>query len=141
MNDQRNLDAVHAIFAAFARNDLAAALAMLAEDVDWQNLGPAEMGYTTPRHGRERVRAFFAEVDALFTHDQFDPREFVAQGDKVAVAGTELVAVKPSGKPFVNHWCMIFTFDAGGKIARWRCYEDTATVLAEMRKLRPGQAT
>jgi ketosteroid isomerase-like protein len=136
MSDPPNLEAVRAIFAAFARSDLPAALEMLADDVDWHNLGPAEMGYTTPRHGRAQVRAFFAEVDALFTHDQFDPREFLADGERVVVAGTELVGVKPAGNAFTNHWCMMFTFDASGKVKRWRCYEDTATVLAEMRKAR-----
>jgi ketosteroid isomerase-like protein len=62
----------------------------------------------------------------------------VAADDKVVVAGTEMVAVKPSGKPFLNQWCMIFTFDSSGKVIRWRCYEDTATVLSEtVRRLIP----
>ena len=138
MSEQSNLQAVNAIFAAFARNDLPAALEMLADDVDWQNLGPAEMGYTTARRGREQVGKFFRQVDELFDHEQFNPQEFVAQGDKVVVAGTERVRAKPDGKSFTNHWCMIFTF-ANGKIVRWRCYEDTAQVLAAMRSANEPQ--
>src|SRR5690349_2773558 len=75
--------AVHTIFAAFARNDLDAAIVMLADDVDWHNLGPIEMGYTTPRRGRDAVREFFGEVDELFDHDQFKAEHFIAQGDQV----------------------------------------------------------
>jgi ketosteroid isomerase-like protein len=131
MPDQTNLHSVHAIFAAFARNDLTAALAMLADDVDWHNLGPESLGYTAPRRGRDQVREFFRQVDEIFSHEQFNPRDFIAQDDKVVVAGTELVSVKPDGNPFLNHWCMIFTFK-DGKIARWRCYEDTAAVQAAM---------
>jgi ketosteroid isomerase-like protein len=43
MANQAHIDAVKSFFAAFARNDSAAALSMLAEDVDWQNFGPAEL--------------------------------------------------------------------------------------------------
>jgi ketosteroid isomerase-like protein len=133
MSEQSNLQSVHDIFAAFARNDIDAAMKRMAEDVDWQNLGPAEMGYTTPRRGRAQVREFFKLVDELFDHEQFNPVEFVAQGDKVVVAGTERVRVKPNGESFLNTWCMIFTFNSQGLIAKWRCYEDTARVLDAMR--------
>jgi ketosteroid isomerase-like protein len=132
MSAESNTQAVQAVFAAFSRGDMHGALAMMNDDVDWWNIGPAEMGYTTPRRGRASVEQFFREVDELFDHEKFEPGEFVAQGDNVVVAGTEFVRAKKTGKSLTNHWCMIFTFK-DGKIVRWRCYEDTGSVMAIMR--------
>ena len=97
---QSNLQAVQAVFAAFARGDIPAAMAMMSDDVDWCNFGPPEMQYTTPRKGRQEVEQFFRQVDELFDHEKFDPQEFVAQGDTVVVSGTEFVRAKATGKSF-----------------------------------------
>jgi len=133
MNADANKQAVQAVFAAFARGDAQAALAIMSEDVDWCNFGPAEMEYTGVRRGRNEVEQFFKQVDELFDHEKFEPREFVAQGDQVVVAGTEFVRAKSTGKSLINQWCMIFTFK-DGKISRWRCYEDTASVMGIMKR-------
>jgi ketosteroid isomerase-like protein len=132
MNETSNVQKVKELFAAFARNQIAAVPSMLDENVDWQNYGPAEMGYTTPRRGRAQVMEFFKQIDELFDHEQFQADEFIAQGDHVAVTGSELVRAKSSGVSLTNQWCMIFTF-RNGKIARFRAYEDTASVLVAMR--------
>jgi ketosteroid isomerase-like protein len=132
-DEQANLDAVQRVFAAFARGDTDAALSMMRDDVDWQKLGPAELGYTAPYRGRDAVKLFFDQVDALFAHDQFQADRFVCQGDTVVVCGRERVTARRTNISFDNQWCMIFTFDTDGRIARWRCYEDTARVLAALR--------
>ena len=131
MSAESNIQAVQAVFAAFSRGDMKGAMEMMSEEVDWWNFGPEAMGYTKPRKGRAAVASFFKEVDELFDHEKFEPREFVAQGDKVVVAGSEFVRAKKTGKSLTNQWCMIFTF-GDEKIVRWRCYEDTGAVMAIM---------
>src|ERR1051326_3757456 len=121
MSEAANVQMVHDLFAAFGRGDLDSVMGMLAEDVDWWNFGPAELGYTGVRRGKQQVRQFFEQIDSAFDHQAVVPREFIAQGDQVAVTGDERVLVKANGVTVENPWCMIFTF-RDGKIARWRCY-------------------
>ena len=61
--------------------------------------------------------------------EQFEPREFVDQGDTVFVLGYELSLVKPTGRTFENEWAHVFTL-RDGKIAKFRAFEDTAAQVA-----------
>ena len=114
--------------------------ALLAQaGIDAKEREAADTHHDTPRPREQSLteaaevrQAFFRQVDELFDHENFDPAEFVAQGAKVVVAGTEFVRAKKTGKSMTNQWCMVFTFK-DGRITRWRCYEDTAGVLAILR--------
>ena len=57
----------------------------------------------------------------------FEPRDFIASGDKVIVLGGESGRVKSTGRTFDNDWAMVFIVD-DGKISSFRSYEDTAAV-------------
>jgi ketosteroid isomerase-like protein len=131
MSEQANIKIVNELFAAFSRVDIPAALALMSDDVDWCNIGPAALGYTGMRRGKEQVRQFFEQVEVFFSHDEFEPQEFITGGESVVVIGRERVTARRTGRSIVNPWCMIFTF-RDGRIARWRCFEDTAAVLAAM---------
>lgn len=64
---------------------------------------------------------------------EFQPLQFIAQGDTVVVLGREKVKVKATGKTFETHWAHAFTVK-GGKIAKVQEYTDTATIAAAFRK-------
>jgi uncharacterized protein len=77
------------------------------------------------RHGREGVAEFFSLIGDTLEFEQFEPREFVAQGDTVVVLGYERSLVKPTGHTFEQEWAHVYTL-RGGKIAKFRAFEDTA---------------
>ena len=62
------------------------------------------------------------------TFEVFEPREFVAQGDKVVVLGY-YKARTAAGRPFASDWVMIFTV-ANGKVARFQEFTDVAALNA-----------
>lgn len=64
--------------------------------------------------------------------EQWEPREFIAQGDKVVVLAFERVRIKATGRVVDNDFVMVFTLN-NGKIVRWRAYEDTAPLIAAIR--------
>jgi uncharacterized protein len=64
--------------------------------------------------------------------EQFEPQEYIAQGDKVVVLGHERQRVKATGEVVEDDWAMVFTL-RGGKITKFRNYEDTAAVAAAHR--------
>jgi uncharacterized protein len=53
-----------------------------------------------------------------------DPREFVAQGDRVLVVGFDRGRVKATNGMFEGHWVMAFTV-RNGKVTNVREYIDT----------------
>ena len=61
-----------------------------------------------------------AEMDVL----DFQPREFLAEGDRVLVVGWERVKVKATNRTIELDWIMSFTV-RNGKVAVFREFTDT----------------
>ncbi|CAN5297878.1 MAG: nuclear transport factor 2 family protein [Pyrinomonadaceae bacterium] len=127
-----NVHIVEDIFESFGRGDVPSVLAALSEDVEWFIPGPAEIPYAGLRRGRDEVRQFFSALGSAVDFEQFEPREFIAQDDVVAVVGFERGRVRATGKVFDNPWTMIFKL-RGGRVTYFRGYEDTAAVAAAFR--------
>jgi ketosteroid isomerase-like protein len=125
MNDQVNVDVVQQAYAAFGRGDIPALLSLLTDDVEWSLYGPSVIPWAGTRHGHEGVAEFFSLIGETLEFEQFEPREFVAQGDTVVVLGYERSLVKPTGHTFEQEWAHVYTL-RNGKIAKGRFIEDTA---------------
>ena len=79
------------------------------------------------RHAREDV---FQEVSLILWRqfEEFDPREFVAQGDEVIAVGHYRAKTKRTGQMVEADWAMLFTI-RDGKIARFREFTDSAPMV------------
>jgi ketosteroid isomerase-like protein len=131
MGAQENKKMVQDTYAAFGRGDIAAVLASLSDDVDWQAIAGAGPHVPTsgPRRGRAQVQTFFAQLGDSVDFKKFEPREFVAEGDKVVTLGYYEAVAKKTGRSFKSEWVMVFTF-ANGKVVKFREYADSAGVNA-----------
>jgi uncharacterized protein len=132
MSEPENTKVVQEMFAAFGRGDVPGVLSKLADDVEWRLAGPTEITYAGTRRGREQVGEFFKVLGESVEFEQFEPQEYIAQGDKVVVLGHERQRVKATGEVVEDDWAMVFTL-RGGKITKFRNYEDTAAVAAAHR--------
>ncbi len=121
------VDVVQRTYEAVGRGDVPAVLDLLTDDVEWTLYGPSLIPFAGTRHGHEGVAEFFAAVGGTLEFEQFEPREFVARGDTVVVVGQERSLVKPTGRTFEQEWAHVYTL-RDGKIARFRAFEDTATL-------------
>jgi ketosteroid isomerase-like protein len=81
------------------------------------------------RHGHEGVAEYFSLLDENLEFEQFEPREFVAQGDTVVVVGFERSVSKATGHTIEQEWAHVYTL-RDGKIAKGRYFEDTAAQVA-----------
>ena len=127
MSEQENQRTVEKVFECFGRGDVPGILALLDDDVNWEIMGPEVVPYFGPRRGHEGALDFFQKLGTTVEFTDFAPEEFNASGDKVFVTGRETGRVRATGKSFDNLWAMVFTL-AGGKIKRFRSYEDTHAV-------------
>ena len=126
MSDQTNSAVVQQTYEAFGRGDIPGVLEHLTEDVVWTLQGPSTIPFAGTHRGRDGIEKFFSLVGEAFEFEQFEPREFVAQGDTVVVLGYERSVAKATGRSFEQEWAHVYTL-RDGKIATGRFFEDTAT--------------
>jgi ketosteroid isomerase-like protein len=133
MAEQENVQAVQRLYAAFQGGDSTAFLNTLADNVEWFVPGPKQiLPWAGRRQGREQVAQFFTEFAQTAETEQFEPREFIAQGERVVVPGHRRDRVKATGRIFESDWVQVFSVSEG-KIARFRGYIDTAAMVAAFR--------
>jgi ketosteroid isomerase-like protein len=98
MSEQENTGLVQQAYGYFLSGDIPAVLDLLSEDVEW--LVPEVEGVPGRGkwHGREQVGQFFQTLDDTEEARQFEPREFVAQDDKVVALGHYVWHVKSNGR-------------------------------------------
>lgn len=125
---RQNVDVVQQTYEAFGRGDIPAVLNLLTDDVEWTFQAPSVVPFAGTRHGREGVAEFFSLVGENLEFQQFEPRNFVAQGDIVVVLGYERNLIKPTGRTFEQEWVHVYTL-RDGKIAKHRGFEDTAAYV------------
>ena len=129
MNEQANIETVQKIYADFGQGNVPAILDRVNADVDWVNAGPEVVPYARKRRGVSEVKEFFSALFAALDVQSFEPKEFIASGDRVIVLGTWSGRAKSTGKPFASDWTMAWTVKAG-KVTSFRSFEDTHAVAA-----------
>ncbi len=127
MNESANIETVRRLYADFGRGDIPALLTALDPAVEWINAGPDTIAYAGTRHGLAQVREFFETLDASVEVRTFEPREFLAQGDRVVVLGGWTGRVKATGRGYASEWAMAWTVK-NGQVVAFRSYEDTHAI-------------
>lgn len=127
MSEQKNIQTVQSAYAAFGRGDIQGVLNVLSDDVEWHLPGEGVIPQAGTYNGRAGVGRFFQNLDQTTQFVIFEPRDFVAQGDRVVALGHYTGTVKPTGRSFESDWVMVFTF-RGDKVVKFREYTDTAAI-------------
>lgn len=133
MSEQENTAIVEQAYNNFKTGDIQSLIDQMSDDVTWQLPEIEDVPLAGKRTGREGVKDFFA----ILARDQdvvaFEPREFVAEGDKVISLGNYKWRVKDTGRDFASDFVHIFTI-RDGKIAGFREHLDTVAIASAYRK-------
>ncbi|MDG4551585.1 MAG: nuclear transport factor 2 family protein [Candidatus Contendobacter sp.] len=129
MNESANIEMVQRLYADFTRGDIPTILAALDPEVEWSNAGSGNIAYAGMRHGLAQVQEFFATLGASVEIRTFEPREYIAQGDRVAAFGRWTGRVKATGREYASDWAMAWTI-RNGRVTAFRSHEDTQAVAA-----------
>jgi uncharacterized protein len=127
MNAQENTRLVQQAYQSIKAGDMQALLNTLATDVQWQLPEMENVLFAGMWQGREAIRQFFSNVCEVQDVVEFEPEEYIAQGDKVVVLGRFLMRIKATGKDFGSDWAHVWTVK-DGKVTRFYEYVDTAVV-------------
>ncbi|HEX8097654.1 MAG TPA: nuclear transport factor 2 family protein [Pyrinomonadaceae bacterium] len=125
MSEQENIQAVQRAYSSFQTGDINSLLEGLSEDVDWRLPEIENVHFSGARKGRESVGQFFSSLAEAQDALKFEPREFIAQGDKVVALGSYAWRVKANGREYGGDFAHVFTV-RDGKVVGFHEYMDTA---------------
>src|SRR5580693_3301837 len=137
MSTDKNVQTVKDFFAAIGRGDRENLLALVAEDIEW--IIPGE---DWPLAGTRRGHAGLAELLETASKKMetcTEPREYVAQGDRVLVVGVATGKIKATNKPFKDDWVFAITV-RNGKLTKIREYIDTQALARASQRDASGLA-
>ena len=133
MSADENTRLAQSAYEAFGRGDMAALAQMMADDIEWVNAGdPADDPNAGTFKGKEAVLGWFGGLASTLDFTTFEPREFIAQDDKLVALVYAEATARDTGRSFVNHEAHVWTF-RDGKVARFQVYLDTAATAAAHR--------
>src|SRR5215211_6035353 len=94
VGERENTELVQQGYQHFKNGDIQGLLGLLSEDVEWKLFEIEGVPFSGMHRGPERVGEFFSQIFETEEVLHFEPREFVAQGDKVSGAWTLRLARK-----------------------------------------------
>jgi uncharacterized protein len=128
MKEQKNVQALRHVMDAFRQGDSQSFIDLLSDDVDFQHPMPHEIWpWAGKQRGKAAVEQAFAGLAATVHFEMFEPREFIAQGDQVAVLVFERARVKATNISIDNHYVHVYTNEkrpncADAHLRRYRSY-------------------
>ncbi len=132
MSEQDNVGVVQQAYQNFKTGDIDALLGQMADDIDWRLPDIENVPFAGRRQGRAGVSQFFSTLAETQDALQFEPREFIAQGDKVVSLGQYTWRIKSSGREYGGDFAHVFTI-RDGRIAGFHEYMDTAAAAEAFR--------
>ena len=126
MSAETNIQIAQKAYADFGRGDISALLNAVDEKVEWvtPDIGHAPGG---TYRGRAEVARFFQQVGETWEFRAFEPREYIASGDQVAVLGSYAFTSRATGRSASCDWAMVWKM-RDGKVVHFQEYVDTAVL-------------
>ena len=112
-------------YSLFSKGDIPGVLKLMSPDVTWELPKVDNVPFTGKFQGVEGVGRFFTALAGAIDLLQYEPREFIAKGNKVIVLGQNRYRVKGQKEEFDSKWVDVLTAE-NGKIATYEQYGDTA---------------
>ncbi len=126
MAEPDNLHTTKELYRLFNAGDIAGLLNHFDNHTIYHYHAPRELvPYGGGITGVAAIGQMFAQLDALYEFELFEPREFIAAGDKVIVTGVLRVKLKATGEVISSDWIHIPQFK-NGKLVRNDLFEDSA---------------
>jgi ketosteroid isomerase-like protein len=122
MSIEKNVQVVKDFFAAIGSGDTEALLALAGEDIEWIIPGK-DWPLAGTHHGHAGL-ADLLETASKAIETSTEPREFVAQGDRVLVVGVASGRIKATNETFMDDWVFAITV-RDGRLTSIREYVDT----------------
>jgi ketosteroid isomerase-like protein len=129
MSEHDNVQLVKEGYADFLSGNIPGVLDRFADDFEFTVPGAPEVPYAGTKRTRDELAGFFQGLDQTVMMTLFEPREYLAAGDRVVALGRYEGHVKQSGGTFATDWAMIWTI-RDGKVRSFREISDPTALRA-----------
>jgi uncharacterized protein len=108
----------------------------MTDDVSFRSLsggssaGAPAVGFECATPGKTAVESYFAQITGEWEMVHYTPREYVAQGDRVAVLGDCAWRSRRTGRVAESPFAQFFTFRDGKIAAAVELFDSAAAVAA-----------
>ena len=117
-------------YALFMAGNIEGLLELIDDSCEWVIPGPPDkLPWAGSYRGPAGVGQFFGKLAEAIDFTAFEPREFIAQGDRVIVLGSSTATNKATGKSASQDWAHAITI-IDGKFHAMQAYDDTAAGVA-----------
>ncbi len=123
------IEVTQQLFSRFGEKDVDGIVALLHDDVRIQFYGPEAIPYAGDYRGAKEARKFFETVLSSVDIHQFEPEQFLVDGDMVTVTGQLHLTARSTGVDFRSDFAHVITVKDGRWI-RFRDFMDTAVAAA-----------
>ena len=114
---------------------MAALAEVMADDIEWVDPGdPDDDPNAGTFKGKEAALGWFGGVASTLDYTTFEPREFIAQNDKVVSLVYAEATVRDTGRAVVNHEAHVWRSGMGSS-------PDSRTISTPQRRLPPTAST
>jgi ketosteroid isomerase-like protein len=135
MNEKENSALVQQGYKLLSQGDIPGVLKLMSPNVTWELVKVENVPFTGKFQGVEGVGRFFSALAGAIDILSFEPREFIAQGNKVIVLGENRFRVKEQKEEFDSKWVDVLTVE-NGKITSYEQFGDTAQLERAFRAKR-----
>ena len=135
MSEKENSALVQQGYKLFSQGDIPGVLKLMSADVAWVLPTVENVPFTGTFQGAQGVGKFFGALSESIDLLKYEPREFIAQGNKVVVLGESRYRVKGKKDEFDDRWADVLTVE-NGKITRYEQYGNTAQLERAFRSAR-----
>ncbi len=130
---EQNKAIVQQAYNNFKTGDIEGLLNLMSDDISWTLPDMAGVPFSGKRTGRTPVGEFFASVDASQEVITFEPRELIAEGDRVIALGSYEWRVKANSRTFGGDFAHAWII-RDGKATEFQEYMDTAAGVSAHQK-------
>ena len=140
MDTNQSKQLVMQAYEMYKNRNIKGIIGMLDDKVEWIGFDSDYIPFAGKHRGKDEVTQFFSKVEQAQDVIFFEPKEFIAEGEKVVVTGEASWRVKTTGQSYDSPWVHVFTL-RNGKILRFQQYNHTAAAEAAYRSGQAGGAS
>lgn len=134
MIEDENIETVRKCYEKYLEGDLPGLMELLDDDVDLTVPEVENSPYGGIWHGKESVEKFFELLEAAEYLTDYEPREYIARGDRVIVLGRSTATVRSTGRHYSTEWVHVHTLK-DNHILSFIEFFDTAAALRAFQKV------
>lgn len=126
MNEQENTKVAEQLYETFNSGDVEGFLNLFSEGASWNSPDIENLPLETTFSGRDNIGKFLMEIDEYEEFLKIEPKEFIAQGNKVVTLGDLVVRSKITDKQYNSGFVHIIEVKDGKAISFLEYFDNAA---------------